>query len=210
MGRGRVVLERIENKINRQVTFSKRRNGLLKKAFELSVLCDAEVALIIFSSRGKLFEFGSPELPRILKETKKEGKDFSICFNVLPLFWERFFICWRAKLHYWPAILRHAECRRQQELDEEGQRLQAIEGPGNLITAAIKDRVQAIQGPANPTTEAAADPRFHVLSQITNQAQLDPTLQIMGLLSGTLEEAPRDTRTLTGTGTSRGQAWQLL
>ena len=61
MGRGRVVLERIENKINRQVTFSKRRNGLLKKAYELSVLCDAEVALIIFSSHGKLFEFGSTE-----------------------------------------------------------------------------------------------------------------------------------------------------
>ncbi|CAH9098095.1 unnamed protein product [Cuscuta epithymum] len=59
MGRGRVELKRIENKINRQVTFSKRRNGLLKKAYELSVLCDAEVALIIFSSRGKLFEFAS-------------------------------------------------------------------------------------------------------------------------------------------------------
>ena len=59
MGRGRVELKRIENKINRQVTFSKRRNGLLKKAYELSVLCDAEVALIIFSTRGKLYEFGS-------------------------------------------------------------------------------------------------------------------------------------------------------
>ena len=59
MGRGRVVMKRIENKINRQVTFSKRRNGLLKKAYELSVLCDAEVALIVFSSRGKLYEFGS-------------------------------------------------------------------------------------------------------------------------------------------------------
>ncbi|CAA7016949.1 unnamed protein product [Microthlaspi erraticum] len=59
MGRGRVEMKRIENKINRQVTFSKRRNGLLKKAYELSVLCDAEVALIIFSSRGKLYEFGS-------------------------------------------------------------------------------------------------------------------------------------------------------
>ncbi|MFS7943968.1 putative transcription factor MADS-type1 family [Helianthus anomalus] len=59
MGRGRVELKRIENKINRQVTFAKRRNGLLKKAYELSVLCDAEVALIIFSSRGKLFEFCS-------------------------------------------------------------------------------------------------------------------------------------------------------
>ncbi|XP_015878031.3 agamous-like MADS-box protein MADS3 isoform X2 [Ziziphus jujuba] len=67
MGRGRVVLERIENKINRQVTFSKRRNGLLKKACELSVLCDAEVGLIIFSSRGKLFEFGSTDLKKILE-----------------------------------------------------------------------------------------------------------------------------------------------
>lgn len=52
-------LKRIENKINRQVTFAKRRNGLLKKAYELSVLCDAEVALIIFSSKGKLYEFCS-------------------------------------------------------------------------------------------------------------------------------------------------------
>nr|BAC80253.1 MADS-box transcription factor [Houttuynia cordata] len=59
MGRGRVELKRIENKINRQVTFAKRRNGLMKKAFELSVLCDAEVALIVFSSRGKLYEFCS-------------------------------------------------------------------------------------------------------------------------------------------------------
>ncbi|XP_044505705.1 MADS-box transcription factor 6-like [Mangifera indica] len=59
MGRGKVVLQRIPNKINRQVTFSKRRNGLLKKAYELSLLCDAEVALIIFSSHGKLSEFGS-------------------------------------------------------------------------------------------------------------------------------------------------------
>ena len=61
MGRGRVELKRIENKINRQVTFAKRRNGLLKKAYELSVLCDAEVALIIFSNRGKLYEFCSTQ-----------------------------------------------------------------------------------------------------------------------------------------------------
>ncbi|KAK2996478.1 hypothetical protein RJ639_025385, partial [Escallonia herrerae] len=64
MGRGRVELKRIENKINRQVTFAKRRNGLLKKAYELSVLCDAEVTLIIFSNRGKLYEFCSTSKPR--------------------------------------------------------------------------------------------------------------------------------------------------
>jgi len=59
MVRGKTQMKRIENATSRQVTFSKRRNGLLKKAFELSVLCDAEVALIVFSSRGKLYEFSS-------------------------------------------------------------------------------------------------------------------------------------------------------
>ncbi|XP_047339050.1 agamous-like MADS-box protein MADS3 [Impatiens glandulifera] len=67
MGRGRVELKRIENKINRQVTFSKRRNGLLKKAYELSVLCDAEVGLIVFSSRGKLYEFGSAGVSKTIE-----------------------------------------------------------------------------------------------------------------------------------------------
>ncbi|KAK4578474.1 hypothetical protein RGQ29_028534 [Quercus rubra] len=67
MGRGRVELRRIENKINRQVTFSKRRNGLLKKAHELSVLCDAEVALIIFSSRGKLYDYGNVGITKTLE-----------------------------------------------------------------------------------------------------------------------------------------------
>ncbi|KAB2000720.1 hypothetical protein ES319_D12G251100v1 [Gossypium barbadense] len=59
MVRRRTQMKRIENAASRQVTFSKRRNGLLKKAFELSFLCDAEVALIIFSPRGKLYEFSS-------------------------------------------------------------------------------------------------------------------------------------------------------
>ncbi|XP_012574996.1 developmental protein SEPALLATA 1-like isoform X2 [Cicer arietinum] len=71
MGRGRVVLERIENKINRQVTFSKRRSGLLKKAFELCVLCDAEVALIIFSSRGKLFQYSSTDISKIIERYRQ-------------------------------------------------------------------------------------------------------------------------------------------
>ncbi|KAF9686168.1 hypothetical protein SADUNF_Sadunf03G0130400 [Salix dunnii] len=59
MGRKKVELKRIENNSSRQVTFSKRRNGLFKKARELSVLCDVQIALLIFSSRGKLFEFSS-------------------------------------------------------------------------------------------------------------------------------------------------------
>ncbi|XP_028951648.1 MADS-box protein CMB1-like isoform X2 [Malus sylvestris] len=72
MGRGKVELKRIENKINRQVTFAKRRKGLLKKAYELSVLCDAEVALIVFSTRGKLSEFSSgPSMAKTLERYQR-------------------------------------------------------------------------------------------------------------------------------------------
>lgn len=59
MGRGKIEIKKIENVNSRQVTFSKRRGGLLKKARELSILCDAQVAVIIFSGTGKLYEFAS-------------------------------------------------------------------------------------------------------------------------------------------------------
>lgn len=59
MGRGRIEIKKIENLNSRQVTFTKRRNGLLKKAKELSILCDAEVAVIVFASSGRLYEFSS-------------------------------------------------------------------------------------------------------------------------------------------------------
>ncbi|KAJ7943782.1 MADS-box transcription factor [Quillaja saponaria] len=59
MGRGKIVIRRIDNLTNRQVTFSKRRKGLIKKAKELAILCDAEVGLVIFSSTGKLYEYSS-------------------------------------------------------------------------------------------------------------------------------------------------------
>lgn len=57
MGRVKLQIKRIENTTNRQVTFSKRRNGLTKKAYELSVLCDVDVALIMFSPSGRLSLF---------------------------------------------------------------------------------------------------------------------------------------------------------
>ncbi|CAL9748150.1 unnamed protein product [Musa acuminata subsp. burmannicoides] len=57
MGRVKLQIKRIENNTNRQVTFSKRRNGLIKKAYELSVLCDIDIALIMFSPSGRLSHF---------------------------------------------------------------------------------------------------------------------------------------------------------
>ncbi|KAK7278932.1 hypothetical protein RJT34_23971 [Clitoria ternatea] len=71
MGRGKIEIKKIENLNSRQVTFSKRRNGLLKKARELSVLCDAEVAVIIFSSTGKLYEFSNTSMEHTLSRYSK-------------------------------------------------------------------------------------------------------------------------------------------
>lgn len=65
MGRKKIQIARIADERNRQVTFTKRRNGLLKKAMELSVLCDAEIAVIIFSNTGgerRLFDYCSSDL----------------------------------------------------------------------------------------------------------------------------------------------------
>ncbi|WVZ95455.1 hypothetical protein U9M48_041218 [Paspalum notatum var. saurae] len=59
MARGKVQLRRIENPVHRQVTFCKRRAGLLKKARELSVLCDAHIGIIIFSAHGKLYDLAT-------------------------------------------------------------------------------------------------------------------------------------------------------
>uniref|UniRef100_A0A803MDW0 Uncharacterized protein n=1 Tax=Chenopodium quinoa TaxID=63459 RepID=A0A803MDW0_CHEQI len=75
MGRGKIEIKRIENTTNRQVTFCKRRNGLLKKAYELSVLCDAEVALIVFSSRGRLYEYANHSVKGTIDRYKKACSD---------------------------------------------------------------------------------------------------------------------------------------
>ncbi|KAJ4832832.1 hypothetical protein Tsubulata_001907 [Turnera subulata] len=67
MAREKIKIKKIDNLTARQVTFSKRRRGLFKKAEELSVLCDAEVGLIIFSATGKLFEFSSSSMKDVLE-----------------------------------------------------------------------------------------------------------------------------------------------
>ncbi|AQK90959.1 AGAMOUS-like protein [Zea mays] len=76
-GRGKIEIKRIENTTNRQVTFCKRRNGLLKKAYELSVLCDAEVALVVFSSRGRLYEYANNSVKSTIERYKKANSDSS-------------------------------------------------------------------------------------------------------------------------------------
>ncbi|XP_078433888.1 agamous-like MADS-box protein MADS9 isoform X2 [Wolffia australiana] len=75
MARGKTEIKRIENSANRQVTYSKRKNGMIKKAKEISILCNAKVCLVIFSGSGKMAEFcsDSTALPSMLAEYQKQS-----------------------------------------------------------------------------------------------------------------------------------------
>ncbi|XP_041372897.1 myocyte-specific enhancer factor 2C-like [Gigantopelta aegis] len=66
MGRKKIQITRINDERNRQVTFTKRKFGLMKKAYELSVLCDCEIALIIFTSNNKLYQYASSDMDKVL------------------------------------------------------------------------------------------------------------------------------------------------
>ncbi|XP_010444480.1 PREDICTED: protein MADS AFFECTING FLOWERING 5-like isoform X1 [Camelina sativa] len=76
MGRRKVEIKRIESKSSRQVTFCKRRNGLIEKARQLSILCESSVALVIVSSTGKLYSFSSGEsMAKILSRFEIQQAD---------------------------------------------------------------------------------------------------------------------------------------
>lgn len=68
MGRRKVEMKRLTDKSSRQVTFSKRRSGLFKKANELSTLCAVRVAVIVFSPGGKPFSFGHPSVDSVVSQ----------------------------------------------------------------------------------------------------------------------------------------------
>ncbi|XP_020109333.1 agamous-like MADS-box protein AGL61 [Ananas comosus] len=67
LGRQKIEIKRIASEEARQVCFSKRRAGLFKKANELSVLCGADIAVVVFSPAGKPFSFGHPSVPSVLR-----------------------------------------------------------------------------------------------------------------------------------------------
>ncbi|XP_025885554.1 MADS-box transcription factor 23 isoform X3 [Solanum lycopersicum] len=111
MGRGKIVIRRIDNSTSRQVTFSKRRNGLLKKAKELAILCDAEVGLIIFSSTGKLYEFSNTSMKSVIERYNKTKDDCQQLHNPV------------SELKLWQ---REAEILRQQLQDLQDNHRQLL------------------------------------------------------------------------------------
>ena len=66
MGRQRIKIEKIAKKSHLQVTFSKRRGGLFKKASELSTLCGVDIAMVVFSPAQKAFSFGHPSVDSMM------------------------------------------------------------------------------------------------------------------------------------------------
>uniref|UniRef100_A0A672FVN3 MADS-box domain-containing protein n=1 Tax=Salarias fasciatus TaxID=181472 RepID=A0A672FVN3_SALFA len=103
MGRKKIQIQRITDERNRQVTFTKRKFGLMKKAYELSVLCDCEIALIIFNHSNKLFQYASTDMDKVLlKYTEyNEPEEVFVCSSVR-------FCCDRCRCRAFRAALKPA------------------------------------------------------------------------------------------------------
>ncbi|KAF3618057.1 hypothetical protein FXO38_33626 [Capsicum annuum] len=73
MGRQKIAIEKIVNKNRLKVTFSKRRGGLFKKENQISVLCGAQIAVIVKSPTGKIFLFGNPSVDSVIRQFENRG-----------------------------------------------------------------------------------------------------------------------------------------
>ncbi|KAM7275503.1 hypothetical protein ACFE04_017369 [Oxalis oulophora] len=92
MGRRKVDMKLVEKLSSRQVTFSKRRSGVFKKANELAILCGIMVVVITFSIGGKPYTFGNPDVNTVIdrfisdyKEEDKEDQDYASANKIKKL-----------------------------------------------------------------------------------------------------------------------------
>ncbi|WJX41446.1 hypothetical protein P8452_28795 [Trifolium repens] len=189
MGRVKLQIKKIENTTNRQVTFSKRRNGLIKKAYELSVLCDVDVALIMFSPSGRATLFsGNRSFEEILEryvnlsdsERGRLNNEEHIRKLLRKLRVETDQICQVPSPMVTDSQLKEVQreiliCKTQ--LEEMKNRLRAFEGD-----------------PSEITTLYEAEYREQVLQETLQRVQLrkvhlTKTVDVDGFVAGTTENA---------------------
>jgi hypothetical protein len=83
-GRRKINIEFIDDKSRRHITFSKRKAGIMKKAYELSALTGTQVLLLVASETGHVYTFATPKLQPLI--TKPEGKNLiQTCLNAPDL-----------------------------------------------------------------------------------------------------------------------------
>ncbi|URE34253.1 hypothetical protein MUK42_18014 [Musa troglodytarum] len=150
MVRGKTEMKRIENATSRQVTFSKRRSGLLKKAYELSVLCDVEVALIIFSSRGKLYEFSSSSMQSTLERYREYSReDTSSTILEEDTEWKHEAACMSKKIE-------HLEASMQKLLGEK-------------LESCSFDELNELEGKIEQSLHSIRGRKYHLLKEQISQ-----------------------------------------
>ncbi|XP_028947880.1 truncated transcription factor CAULIFLOWER A-like isoform X3 [Malus domestica] len=212
MGRGRVQLKRIENKINRQVTFSKRRSGLMKKAHEISVLCDAEVALIIFSTKGKLFEYSNDScMERILERYERYSyteRQLLANDNESTGSWTlehaklkaRVEVLQRNQRHYMGEDLQSLSLKELQNLEQQldsalkhirSRKDKALQEQNNLLAKKVKEKENAVAQQAQ--LEHVQEQRLNSSSSLLPRA-----LQSLNFGSGSNYQAIRSSEGIPG------------
>ncbi|KAH9330215.1 hypothetical protein KI387_002323, partial [Taxus chinensis] len=161
MGRGKIEIKRIENTTNRQVTFCKRRNGLMKKACELSVLCDAEVAVIVFSTRGRVHEFANHSMKKTIERYKKASTDNSYGGTITE-----------ANTQYWQQEA--AKLRQQIENLENTNRRLLGDGITNMKQKDLKQLEQKIDKAHAKVRKRKEDA---ILEEINNGRTMEGQIQ---------------------------------
>lgn len=84
MGRRKIKIAMVKDSGVRQVTFSKRRTGLFKKANELAILCGTAIVIVVFSPGNKPYSFGHPSVDAIASKFLQQEPNLNYVLETPP------------------------------------------------------------------------------------------------------------------------------